>query len=173
MKSFLSRFASLILSVLSGFDRLRFRGCSGLLNNAQGVNSYLFRQDLLIKEFTDHAQGLTNDLVEGTEAMARADCDKVHYLNSPNIDKQAAALEIAQKRGLTSGRIAILSCLESCRTFRVRKSRTTPGHIEIRKEEGRCQHFYHYFLHEQLGLCYVRLQSWFPFTMRIGLNGRT
>lgn len=173
MKSFLSRFAPLILSVLSGFDRLRFRGCNGLLNNAQGVNSYLYRQDLLIKEFPDHAESLTADLVKGTEAMAKADGDKVHYLNSTNIDKQATALEIARQRGLTNGRIAILSCLESCRTYRVRKSRTTPGHIEIRKEEGRCQHFYHYFLHEQVGLCYIRLQSWFPFTMRIGLNGRS
>jgi hypothetical protein len=82
------------------------------------------------------------------------------------------ALEIAHQRGLSSGRIAIISCVESCRTFRVRQNKTSK-HIEIRKEEARCQHFYHYFLHEQIGLCYVRVQSWFPFSVRIGLNGRT
>lgn len=38
MKSFLSRFGALILSVLSGFDRLRFRGCSRLLSNPRGAN---------------------------------------------------------------------------------------------------------------------------------------
>lgn len=173
MRSFLSRFASLILSVLSGFDRLRFRGCSRLLNNAQGVQvSYLYQRDLRIKDFPDHAQELTQTLIRRTEALAKADGDKVHYLNSPNSDKQAAALEIARRRGLSSGRIAILNCVESCRTYRVRKDPST-GLIGLRKEEGRCQHFYHYFLHEQVGLCYVRLQSWFPFTMRIGLNGRT
>ena len=172
MKSFLSRFAPLILSFLSGFDRLRFRGCSRLLNNPQGVQaSYLYQRHLLIKEFTDHAQKLTKTLVRGTEAMAQADGDKVHYLNSPNSDKEAAALDIAQQRGLSTGRIAILSCVESCRTYRVRQNPDT-GLIGLRKEEARCQHFYHYFLHEQVGLCYVRLQSWFPFTMRIGLNGR-
>ena len=46
------------------------------------------------------------------------------------------------------------------------------GGVEPRKEETRCTHYYHYFLHEQLGLCYVRIQSWFPFTVRVGLNGR-
>lgn len=170
MKSFLSRFGHLILSVLSGFDRLRFRGCSRLLTNARGALSYLFQHDLLIKEYAAHVEQLSKMLVRQTEALAAADGDRVHYLNSPNIDKEAAALAIAQQRRLTTGRIAILSCVEGCRTFRVRKN--DRGHIALVAEPARCQHFYHYFQHAQLGLCYVRLQSWFPFTMRIGLNGR-
>lgn len=171
MKSFLARFAPLVLSVLSGFDRLRFRGLSRLLGNPRGVNSYLYQHDLLIKEFPDHAEELTRTLVRGTEALAQADGYPIHYLNSPNTDKEATARELAQQRGRSDGRLALLSCVESCRTFRVRKDPST-GHIALRKEEGRCQHFYHYFQHEQVGLCYVRLQSWFPFSMRIGLNGR-
>jgi hypothetical protein len=170
MKAFLSRFGALILSVLSGFDRLRFRGCSRLLSNSRGVHSYLYQHDLLIKEYARHTEQLTRTLTRQTEALAAADGDRVHYLNSPNTDKEATALAIAQQRGLTSGRIAILSCVEGCRTFRVRKNER--GHIDLQAEPARCQHFYHYFLHEQFGLCYVRLQSWFPFTMRIGLNGR-
>lgn len=170
MKSLLSRFGALILSVLSGFDRLRFRGCSRLLTNARGVHSYLYQHNLLIKEYAQHTAQLTKTLTRQTEALAAADGDRVHYLNSPNTDKEATALAIAQQRRLTSGRIAILSCVEGCRTFRVRKN--DRGHIDLVAEPARCQHFYHYFLHDQLGLCYVRLQSWFPFTMRIGLNGR-
>lgn len=170
MKSFLLRFGALIVSVLSGFDRLRFRGCSRLLCNPRGVHSYLYQHDLLIKQYRQHTEQLTRTLVDQTEALAAADGDRVHYLNSPNADKEAAALAIAQQRGLTTGRIAILSCVEGCRTFRVRKN--DRGLIDLVGEPARCQHFYHYFLHDQLGLCYVRLQSWFPFTMRIGLNGR-
>jgi hypothetical protein len=170
MKSFLSRFGALILSVLSGFDRLRFRGCSRLLCNARGAQSYLYQQGLRFTDYAQHTQGLTKSLVRQTEALAAVEGDRVHYLNSPNSDKEAAALAIAQQRGLTTGRIAILSCVEGCRTYRVRKNER--GHIDLVAEPARCQHFYHYFLHEQLGLCYVRLQSWFPFTMRMGLNGR-
>ena len=113
MKSFLARFAPWILSVLSGFDRLRFRGASRLLCNARGVGSYLYQHDLLIKEFPDHAKQLTDTLVRGTEALAAADGYPIRYLNSPNSDKEAAARELAQHRGLSSGRIAILSCVES------------------------------------------------------------
>jgi hypothetical protein len=170
VKTFLSRFGALILSVLSGFDRLRFRGCSRLLSNARGAHSYLYQHDLLVKDYARHTTQLTQTLVEKTEALAAADGDRVHYLNSPNSDKEAAALDIARRRGLGSGRIAILSCVEGCRTFRVRKD--DQGHIGLVAEPARCQHFYHYFLHDQVGLCYVRLQSWFPFTVRIGLNGR-
>lgn len=170
MKTFLSRFGAFILSVLTGFDRLRFRGTSRLLCNPRGVHSYLYQRNLLIKEFAQHCDQLTRTLTRQTEALAAADGDRVHYLNSPNTDKEATALAIAQERGLSCGRIATLSCVEGCRTFRVRKN--SAGLIDLVAEPARCQHFYHYFLHELLGLCYVRLQSWFPFTMRIGLNGR-
>jgi hypothetical protein len=40
------------------------------------------------------------------------------------------------------------------------------------KERAKCVHYYHYFHHRDFGLCYVRVQSWFPFTVRVGLNGR-
>jgi hypothetical protein len=170
VKAFLSRFGAWVLSVLSGFDRLRFRGCSRLLSNARGVDSYLYQHDLLLKQYASHTQQLTQTLTRQTEALAAAEGDRVHYLNSPNSDKEAAALAIAQKRGLSAGRIAILSCVEGCRTFRVRKN--DRGHIALVAEPARCQHFYHYFLHDRVGLCYVRVQSWFPFTLRVGLNGR-
>jgi hypothetical protein len=170
LKSFLSRFGALVLSVLSGFDRLRFRGASRLLGNARGAQSYLYQHGLRFTDYARHRQQLTKTLTQQTEALAAADGDRVHYLNSPNTDKEATALALARQRGRTTGRIALLSCVEGCRTYRVRKN--DRGHIDLVAEPARCQHFYHYFLHEQLGLCYVRLQSWFPFTMRIGLNGR-
>jgi hypothetical protein len=170
VKTFLSRFGTLVLSVLSGFDRLRFRGASRLLCNVRGAQSYLYQRGVLFKDYRCHSEQLTRTLVHDTEALAAADGDCVHYLNSPNTDKEATALAIASQRGLTTGRIAILSCVEGCRTYRVRKN--DRGHIDLVAEPARCQHFYHYFLHDQFGLCYVRLQSWFPFTMRIGLNGR-
>ncbi|HLW66098.1 MAG TPA: hypothetical protein VKS79_12375 [Gemmataceae bacterium] len=170
MKSFLSRFGALILSVLSGFDRLRFRGCSRLLSNPRGVDSYLYQRNVLLKQYREHTEQLTKDLIGGTEALAAAAGQRIYYLNSPNTDKEAAALALAHERGLSTGRIAILSCVEGCRTFRIRKN--DRGHIYLAAEPARCQHFYHYFQHDQLGLCYVRLQTWFPFTLRIGINGR-
>ena len=170
MKSFLSRFGSLVLFVLSGFDRLRLAGESRLLNHARGVQSYLWQRKILFKDFPNHAEQLTQALRRDTEALAQEQGVPLRYLNSPDIDKEAAALQLAQGSPRRRGRIALLTCIESCSTYHLRKNKS--GLIEPRKEPGRCLHYYHYFQHERLGLCYVRIQSWFPFSVRIGLNGR-
>jgi hypothetical protein len=44
--------------------------------------------------------------------------------------------------------------------------------LELQVESGKCKHYYHYYLDPEYGLRYSRLQSWFPFTMHLGLNGR-
>jgi hypothetical protein len=156
------------LFVLSGFDRLRFCGESRLLNHSLGVQSYCHQQRILFKDFPKHAEKLTQTLREQTKAnLGPVPC--VH-LNSPDIDKEAIALQTAREHGLTSGRIALITCQESALTYRTRGN--AAGLIEPRKEKTRCVHYYHYFLHEQFGLCYVRIQTWFPFSVRVGLNGR-
>ena len=170
MKSFLQRFGSLVTFALSGFDRLRFWGESRLLNNARGVDSYLYSQKIRYTDFTRHAQDLTDALCDQTEQQARRERVPLRYLNSPAIDKEAVALELAEAHGRTSGRIAVLSCLELGSVYRVRKGAN--GWIKPVKERGKCVHYYHYFLDPDLGLGYIRVQSWFPFAIRVGLNGR-
>jgi hypothetical protein len=168
VKSFLSRFGSWVAFVLSGFDRLRFVGESRLLNHARGVQSYCHQQRVLFKDFPGHAQRLTDTLRRQTYAQ----CGPVPllHLDRPDVDKEAVALDLAQRHGRVGGRLALLTCQESARTYRLRGN--AQGLVEPRKETTRCTHYYHYFRHEDLGLCYVRIQSWFPFAVRVGLNGR-
>lgn len=168
MKSFLSRFGAMICFTLSGFDRLRFVGESRLLNHPGGVHSYCHQRRLLFKDFPDHAEHLTKTLRQQTLAQ-RGDVPLLH-LNSPDVDKEAVALDLAQRHGQSRGRIALLTCQESALTYRLRGN--GHGRCELRKEKTRCAHYYHYFQHEDLGLCYVRVQTWFPFSVRGGLNGR-
>jgi len=170
MRNFLSRFRSLVLFILSGFDRLRLCGESRLLNHSGGVQSYLWQQNILFKDFPSHAKGLTNTLCQQTKSLARQQGVPLQYLNSPDIDKEAVARQLAQASGQRLGRIAVLSCLESCSIYKIRKN--ADGLIFPNKELSRCLHYYHYFQHERFGLCCVRIQSWFPFSIRIGLNGR-
>jgi hypothetical protein len=170
MKNFLSRFGVLISFVLSGFDRLRFVGESRLLNSARGVDSYLYQQHIRYTDFPDHAEDLTRRLRAQTEQQAKRDGVPLLPLNHADVDKEALALELAERHGRTAGRIAVLSAVETCLTYRLRKN--SIGWIKPVKERAKCLHYYHYFLHPDLGLCYVRVQSWFPFAIRVGLNGR-
>jgi hypothetical protein len=168
MTSFLARVGAYVAFVLSGFDRLRFAGESRLLNHARGVQSYCHQQRLLFKDFPAHAEQLTRRF----RAQTLQDLGDVplQHLNSPDVDKEALALQLADRHGRRGGRVALLTCQESALTYRLR--RNAQGLVEPRKEKTRCAHYYHYFRHEQLGLCYVRIGTWFPFAVRVGLNGR-
>jgi hypothetical protein len=170
MKSFLRRFGAWVCFVLSGFDRLRFRGESRLLNNARGLDAFLYRQHLRYTDFPHYCQDLTQTLRQQTEALARQQGVPLKPLNSPDIDKEAVAVQLAATHPCTAGRLAVLSCVELCWTYRLRKN--DKGWIKPVKERAKCVHYYHYFRHPHFGLCYVRVQSWFPFTIRVGLNGR-
>jgi hypothetical protein len=51
MRTFLQRHEGQILGVLSGFDRLRFRGTLRMLNNVGGMLAVLGRLGVLLKDF--------------------------------------------------------------------------------------------------------------------------
>lgn len=169
MRSFLSRFGTLVAFVLCGFDRLRFRGESRLLNHVGGVNSYLYQRGLRRRDFPAHCERLTDTPREESYAQAEREGVPVKYLDSPKVEKDVLALHLARAHGRTAGRIALLGCLEAGTTYRLRRA---GDFVEPRKETTRCLHLYHYFLHDRFGLGYVRVQTWFPFAVRVGLNGR-
>jgi hypothetical protein len=95
MKSFLARFGQLVSFVLSGFDRLRFCGESRRLNNARGVDSYLYQHKIRYTDLPAHAESLTKTLCCQTEKLAREESVPLQHLNSPLLDKEARALEVA------------------------------------------------------------------------------
>jgi hypothetical protein len=171
MKSFLQRFASLVLGVLVGYDRWRFRGSKRMLCYPDGVMSFLSRHSVLLKEFNKpYAKGLTDTLCAAVEKPAE-EAGIYRFLNSSRISKEEAALAMAKEHGKTEGLIAVLGCTEPCQNLRVRKNHQSKK-LEVRVEPGKCLHYYHYYLDAEYGLRYTRLQSWFPFTMHMGLNGR-
>ena len=56
MKAFVQRFGAKILGILSGFDRLRFRGSLRLLSNIGGTSTWLNSKGVLLKDFMDFAE---------------------------------------------------------------------------------------------------------------------
>ena len=169
MNSFLSKFRSLVAFVLVGFDRLRLCGESRLLNHPRGVASYAFQRRVPRRDFPQHTKQLTDQLDHDTREQAEREGVPVKHVLDAGLEKDALALKMAAEHGITRGRIALLTAQENGMTYRPRKIGDDWG---LRKEMVRCNHFYHYFLDDIFGLCYVRMQTYFPFTLRIGLNGR-
>jgi hypothetical protein len=139
MTSFLSRFGSLIRFVFSGFDRLRFCGDPRMLNNARGLDSYLYQQHVRYDHFTRHAESPAKVFCTQTEKQARAEGVPLRHLNSPTIDKEAFVLQLAQEHApVPTGRIALLTAVELCSVYRIRKN--PDGLIKPVKERGKCLH---------------------------------
>jgi hypothetical protein len=168
---FLTRFGDRITAILSGFDRLRLRGTLRHLYRATVMEAYLNASRVLIKDFGNFAQQLSTRVKEAAYAAAHEAGCPFQYLTHAAPSKEELARRLAAQRGLKSGRVAIFSALENCRSFSVRGDRQS-RQIHLLLEPRKCLHLYHYFLHEDFGLCHVRVQTWFPFQVDICLNGR-
>lgn len=73
--------------------------------------------------------------------------------------------------GLTEGLVCILSCVEPCWSFTVRRDRPTKR-LRLVRGERKCLHLYFYYLDRDVGLMHVRLQTWLPLTIQVCVNGR-
>jgi hypothetical protein len=169
--AFINRFGHSITGVLSGFDRLRLRGTLRYLFQPTVMEAYLNACRVLIKDFGKFAEGITARVKAAAYATAEQAGRPFQYLAYSQTSKEDLARQIARADGVTTGLIAIFSALENCLSYSVRGDRQTK-HVHLVLEPRKCLHLYHYFLHEELGLCHVRVQTWFPFTVDICLNGR-
>jgi hypothetical protein len=171
MQSFLARHASKIKGVLSGFDRIRFRGTLRWLANTKGMLNWLWHRKMLLKEFKPLALSLTEQVRRQSEQIAKeADCP-MPYLNSSSVSKEEQAQRIARSRGIREGLVCVFRCVEPCRTFEVGPNRRQKK-LELRSFWGKCLHHYFYYIHPEWGWMHMRLQTWLPFTIHVGINGR-
>jgi hypothetical protein len=170
MKSFLKRFGSIVSGVLHGFDRLRLRGSKRLLCHPGGFFNFLWQVQVPLQDYKSYAKDTTVALCKAIETEAKG-AGLYRYLNNGWESKEEAALHQAARDRRRQGLIAVLGCVEPCQIVQVRGNKETKK-LEPRIESGKCMHYYHYYLDANYGLRYTRLQSWFPFTMHVGLNGR-
>lgn len=156
---------------LSGFDRLVFRGTLRAIAYAAGFFRFLNAQDVLLKEFGGYVAAVSERIKAAALAAARASGRPVQYLASPQTRKEDVARQIAAADGIQAGLICVLTCVESCNTFEVFRNRQT-GRLELQPRIRKCLHHYHYWVHPQLGFMSARLQTWFPLSIQVCVNGR-
>jgi hypothetical protein len=171
MVTFLGRFGQLVTGVLSGFDRLFFRGSLRNLCYVGGLQHYLWVNRVKFKEFKEHSQSVTAQLIAASETLAEQSGRPTIYLRSPKTDKEALAKRIAARDRIYSGLIAVFTSVEPCMSFEIRKSRVTRK-LEIHYLQRKCLHLYHYQMHPVFGFMHASIQSWFPFRVHVCLNGR-
>ncbi len=171
MHEFTATYADQIAGVLSGFDRLVFRGTLRRIAYPFGLQGYLWENQVLLKDFGAHAQQVSEIVkAAGQEAITSAS-RPVQYLNSSRADKEKLARQIAAADGVVEGPVCALTCVEPCWGYDIHRNRQTK-HLDLVKRARKCLFVYQYWQDPEVGWMNARIQTWFPFSIQICLNGR-
>jgi len=172
MDTLLNRFKEKVNSVITGFDRIVFKGMIRSIMFPAGMESFLTSRKVLNKDFKDHVIKQSKSIVAAAEEIAERQSEyKIEYINSLNERKEALAHKRQEETGVKDGLIGVWSCVESCNTFKSTfdPSKTYPS---LKFERSKCKHLYFYFDDPTYGFMSARLQTWAPYEIQIALNGR-
>jgi hypothetical protein len=171
MGSFLDKFRQVVRGVVSGLDRVFFRGALQTISYRDGLECYLRSKRILYKDLAAHCLGLTERLKEASLRQAKELGREIRYLNAGTHCKEDIAREIAARDHIKQGLICVLSSIDPCMSVQVSGNHRTKR-LEANFRPRKCLHFYHYQIHPIFGFMHARIQTWFPFTMYVCINGR-
>ena len=171
MERFVKRYADRIVGSIAGFDRILFRGHLSSIYHVEGMDRFLSSQRVLYKDFSTFVQRFSQRVKERAEQIAKESGRPLIHLRSPKQSKEDFVRQIIEREQLTAGLICVLTCVEPCRSFSIRRDRPNQK-LKLVAETRQCQHLYFYFLDSEFGLLHVRLQTWLPLTMQVCINGR-
>jgi len=165
MQQVIAKFKDQITGVISGFDRLIFRGVLRRLVYSQGMEQYLWQNQILFKEYGCHVKKVSQRIKNASLELFRRQTIPVVYLPSPKIDKDECARMIALEGGVKEGLGCALTSLEPSPTFEHYRT-----HMVARTRP--CAVLYHYWIDPEWGWMNARIQTWFPFNIQVCINGR-
>jgi len=171
MERFLKRYNDRITGILTGFDRMLFRGSLRSISYVNGLQIFLNAQHVLLKEFAPYVERLTTALKTHAADLAQRTGRPFLYLSASRTSKEDVIRQVLRTAPVREGLVAILSCVEPCQSFTVRRDRARKQ-ISLKPHRAKCLHLYFYYLDREWGLMHIRVQTWVPFTVQVCLNGR-
>jgi hypothetical protein len=164
--SFLVKHADNISGVLSCFDRVIFRGYLPL-SYPQGLDGFLYRQKVLLKDFKDYAPRIAQRVKDHVQGLVEQAGAPFRYLPKKEPMEEQARRR-ARDNDIREGIVCGFSQLETCRTYRFEGGKDRP---RLKKDYRRCTVLYVFFMHAVLGLIHVKIETWLPLTMQVYVNG--
>jgi hypothetical protein len=170
-KIFMDRFGQHVTGFISGFDRLRFRATLRPLFQPGGLEIYLYSCKVLVKDFAKFAKELTHQIRKAAYGHFEQLGVPIRYVADSSLSKEDLARELAREKSISTGPMCLLACVEPCLSFQLRGDRQAKQ-LRLVLEHSKCTHLYHYLAHPEFGQLHVRVQTWFPFSVDVCLNGR-
>jgi hypothetical protein len=166
---FTEKFGRSISSTLECFDRIMIKGhlpfqsegqLNGFVDHVLGIRR---------KDFIPRLELYSNQLVEHGKTLA-AKAGRPYEYRQGSLRKEAWANEIIRRDRLTEGLVGVLCVHETCGTVKLIHGNGRPRLVHAKRPQ---RVLYYYFLDREFGLMHVRLQTWFPFTVQVYVNGHS
>src|SRR3954467_14492364 len=165
--AFLVKFASSIIAALGCHDRMIFKGYLPFSDEAH-LNRFVDHTlRIKRKDFPAFAEGKAETLVTFAKDFAARHGAPYVYPQGRHRKEDLVQQQIRERR-LCEGLVCVLCCQETCRTVKLRYGDGRPR-LGFAYRPQRVLYFY--FLDPQFGLRHVRVQTWFPFTTHVYVNG--
>lgn len=172
MNAFIQRFSQLVKGVISGFDRIVFKGSILPLSYAEGMTEFCRQRGILNKDYKNWVTARSAALVEKVDAYARRETGQgITPIASLHTDKEKLARERQRTEGIQKGLVGVWSCQESGASFKAHFC-AERGFPQLRYYPTHCKHLYLYLDHPAFGFMNIRLQTWCPYHIQICMNGR-
>jgi hypothetical protein len=169
LSRFVIKFTSPIVAVLSCFDRVIFKGYLPITNGPalEGFVDYVLK--IRRCDFMAFAEDQSKTLVDFAKRLAEEAGAEYRFLQGHH-RKDKLVEEILRQRPIIDGLIGVLCCMETCPSFKLVYGKGRPRLVNARRPQ---RVLYFYFLDPELGQIYVRLTTWFPFTVQVYVNGHS
>jgi len=166
-KRFLDKFSSLIVTVLSCFDRVIFKGYLPFHSEGE-LNSWVdYTLRIRRTDFVTQLEQRSEELVNHAKAFA-AKASRPYEYRQGRFRKEQFIQDIIRRDNVTEGLVAVLCTQETCRSIKLAYADKRPRLIFAKRPQ---RVLYYYFLDRDFGLMYIRLETWFPYTIQVYVNG--
>jgi hypothetical protein len=170
MKTFVERHAAKIRGTLSCFDRVVITGTLPDICHPGAMAAYLTARQVRLFDYPQWAAPLREDIRAHAEQVAREAGLTIDFIQRKDFRKDARIKALLAERGDHPGLVHIFSAMEPCPSFRPWHDKLT-NRTFLKPTEGKCLHYYFYFLDPEFGLCYLRVPTWAPFRLQFYFNG--
>jgi len=168
----INRYEVNLNGVLSCYDRILITGTLPGACYAGGMTSFLYSQGIRIFDYAQFAEPLRERIRERAQEVCKAAGIEIEHVNKSHIRKEDLVARVLEKRGDAPGLVHVLSAMEACPSYKPWHNKTN-GKTYLRGDTGKCLHYYFYFMDEDLGLCYMRVPTWAPFSLQFYCNGHS
>lgn len=171
MPTFIEQHAHEIRGTLSCFDRVVITGTLPDICHAQAMAGFLSSRGIRLFDYPRWAEPLRDELRAHAEQLAQEHGLKIEFIPRTDIFRKEKRIKaLLAERGDQPGLVHIFSAMEPCPSFRPWYDKLL-GRTSLKSTQGKCLHYYFYFIDPELGLCYLRVPTWAPFRLQFYFNG--